>query len=268
MTVSDLVSGTEPGHDSAGPLLDAKTNSAAALWALFLGIAFLMLGNGLQGSVVGIRTQSEGFSTAVAGLIMVCYFVGFLAGGRAATAALTAVGHIRVFAALASMASTAAIVHALVVHPVSWALMRFVTGMCMAGLFIVVESWINDMATNANRGRLLALYMVVTMGSMGFGQLLLNVASPDGTDLFVIASVLVSLSLVPITLSATSTPPISVPRAMPARELAGIIPTGLTVAFLVGMAQLTGWTTRAWTMAAVDAIEANAANTRMWPTAV
>lgn len=236
MTVSDLVSGTEPGRDSAGPFHHSNPHPVGALWALFVGIGLLMIGNGLQASVVGIRTQSEGFSTAVAGLIMACYFVGFLAGGRAATVALATVGHIRVFAALASMASTATIVHALVVHPLSWALMRFVTGVCMAGLYIVVESWINDLATNATRGRLLALYMVVTMGSMGFGQLLLNVASPDGFDLFVIASVLVSLSLVPITLSATSTPPLNNSRGMPVIELARIIPTGLTVSFLVGLA--------------------------------
>ncbi|MEM9890925.1 MAG: MFS transporter [Actinomycetota bacterium] len=236
MTSPDLVSGTDSGHGSAGPLLDPRDRPAAALWALFAGIGLLMVGNGLQGSVVGIGTQTEGFSAAAAGLIMAAYFVGFLAGGRLATRAVAAVGHIRVFAALTSMASASAVVHALVVHPLSWGLMRFVTGVCLAGLYVVAESWINDMATNANRGRLLAVYMVVTTGGIGLAQLLLNLPDAGQVELFIVASVLVSLSAVPITLAATSAPPVRTPAPMPARQLAAIIPTGITVAFFLGLA--------------------------------
>ncbi len=236
MTSPDLVSGTDSGYESAGPFLDPKDNPVAALWALFAGIGLLMVGNGLQGSVVGIGTQAEGFSAGSTGLIMAAYFVGFLAGGRLATTAVATVGHIRVFAALTSMASAAAIVHALVVHPLSWGLMRFVTGVCLAGLYVVAESWINDMATNANRGRLLAVYMVVSTGGIGLAQLLLDLPAVEPFELFIVASVLVSLSAVPITLAATSAPPLRPPTPMPARQLAAIIPTGIAVAFFLGLA--------------------------------
>jgi MFS family permease len=236
MSSPDLSSGAGPWNETAGPLINSKTNTAAATWALFAGIGLLMIGNGLQGSLIGIRSQSEGFSTGVTGVIMAAYFGGFLTGSRVVTRALPKVGHIRVFAALASLASTAALIYALAVVPVSWVAMRFVTGVCMAGLYVVAESWLNDLATNQTRGRLLAVYMVVSMGGLATGQLLLNVANPQGFRLFVLASVLVSLSLVPVTLSATSAPPTTVPVPMKLREMTRIVPTGVTVAFMVGMA--------------------------------
>lgn len=218
-----------------GPLIPSS-HTAAATWALFAGIGLMMLGNGLQGSLVGIRSETEGFSSFSIGTVMTAYFLGILVGSKAATRALTSVGHIRVFAALASMASAAALVYIVAVHPISWTLMRFATGFCMAGLYVVAESWINDMATNANRGRLMALYMIVSMGGFAGGQFLLNVADPSGFELFVIASVLISLSLVPTSLSAASAPPTSAPEAMSLRALAAVVPTGIVVALLVGMA--------------------------------
>ena len=227
----------EKVHSDGGPgPLIPQTNTAAASWALFTGIALLMIGNGLQGSLLGIRSEYEGFSTTATGLVMTCYFIGFLAGSRAAVRALRTVGHIRVFAALASMASTATLVHALTVTPITWGLMRFTTGLCMAGLYVVAESWINDLATNATRGRLLALYMVVTMGGVASGQFLLNLADPRGFELFIVASVLVSLSLVPVSLSGRSAPPTRVAEPMSLSELFSIVPTGLTISALVGMA--------------------------------
>ncbi|MEM7275767.1 MAG: MFS transporter [Actinomycetota bacterium] len=218
-----------------GPLIDHE-NTAAVSWALFTGIAFLMLGNGLQGSLLGIRSELEGFSATATGGVMAAYFIGFMAGSRAATRALATVGHIRVFAALASMASSATLVHILTITPVTWGLMRFTTGLCMAGLYVVAESWINDLATNATRGRLLAVYMVVTMGAMAGGQFLLNLADPGGFELFVIASVLVSLSLVPVSLSGRSAPPSRTPEPMSFSELLAVVPTGITVSALVGTA--------------------------------
>lgn len=214
----------------------SSISTAAATWALFVGIGFLMLGNGLQGSLVGIRSQTEGFSTISTGLVMASYFVGFLTGGRTVMRLIRSVGHIRVFAALASLTSTAVLVYALAVVPGAWIVMRFITGFCMAGLYVVAESWINDLATNKTRGRLLGIYMVASMGGIAGGQFLLNAADPSGFELFVLASLLVSLALVPISLSATSTPPTRTPTTMSFRELAAVVPTGLTVSFLVGMA--------------------------------
>ena len=120
----------------------------ASAWALLLGIALIMLGNGLQGTLLGVRATLEGFGTGVTGLVMTGYFAGFLAGSRIVPRLLAGVGHVRVFAALASLASGAVLVHAVFVSPVSWGLIRLVTGFSFAGLFVVAESWLNDAATN------------------------------------------------------------------------------------------------------------------------
>lgn len=208
----------------------------AATWALFLGLGLVMVGNGLQGALVGLRTTQEGFGTGVGGVIMAAYFAGFLVGSRFAARAISDVGHIRVFAALASIASIAALVHALAVTPWSWTAMRFVTGLCMAGLYVVVESWLNDLASNQTRGRYLAAYMVVSMGGLGVGNTLLGTADPSGFELFAVASVLVSAALVPVTLSAASSPPpIPAYAPMPVRALLRRAPVGVVVAVFVGM---------------------------------
>lgn len=217
-----------------GPWIEDSPATAAR--ALFLGILLLMAGNGLQGSLIGVRSASEGFSVTVAGFVMAAYFGGFLAGSRTAETLIAQVGHIRVFAGLASMASAAVLVHALFIDPVTWGLMRFVTGLCMAGLFVTEESWLNDLATNKTRGRLLSIYMMITMGGMTIGQFLLDVADPGGVKLFLLSSLLVSASLIPIVLSASSNPPLSVPERMSLRELAAIIPTGIFCSFWNGAA--------------------------------
>jgi MFS family permease len=207
-----------------------------SVWALFLGLALVMVGNGLQGSVLGVRSEAEGFGVAVGGLVMACYFAGFLVGSHFATHALGTVGHIRVFAALASTASSVALMHAVFPNPVVWALLRFVFGLCIAGLYVVVESWLNQAATNETRGRLLSIYMVVSMGGYAAGQALLPVADTNGYVLFVLASILVSISLVPVTLSAATAPPISLPEPMSISKLIRLVPTGVVTVFFVGTA--------------------------------
>ncbi|MCP3854835.1 MAG: MFS transporter [Actinomycetia bacterium] len=216
-----------------GPLLD-DTSTAAATSALFLGIGLLMMGNGLNGAVLGIRASAEGFGLFETGLVMASYYAGFFAGSIYSVRLLASVGHIRVFAALASTASSVVLIHTVSVVPITWAVMRFIFGACMAGLYVVAESWLNDLATNATRARLLATYMIVTMGGLSIGQFLLNAADTNGFRLFILASVLVSLSLVPITLSATSAPPLRVPLPLSLRELVGIVPTGVIGSFWVG----------------------------------
>lgn len=232
MVVSDV---DQSSPIEGGPAISSR-NVAAASWALFCGLALIMVGNGLNGAVLGLRSEAEGFGLGVSGLVMAAYFAGFLAGTSFTENALRAVGHIRVFAALASTASSAVLVHTVVVDPIIWASMRFVFGACMAGLYVVVESWLNDLATNATRARLLAIYMVVSMGSLAVGQLLLNVADPSGFSLFVLASVLVSMALVPVTLSASSAPPLVVPEPMNLRALYRVVPSGVVSSFCVGAA--------------------------------
>lgn len=218
---------------TGGPLIP-RTSVAAATWALFVGLAFVMVGNGLNGSALGVRSDAEGFSLTVTGIIMASYFAGFLAGTKYAERALKTVGHIRVFAALASTASSVVLLQALSVTPVTWMLTRFLFGACMAGIYVVVESWLNDLATNKTRGRILSVYMIVSMGGVGVGQLLLNVKDQSGFTLFVLVSVLVSMSLVPVTLSASSAPPLAVPEPMGLRTLIQRVPTGVGASFFSG----------------------------------
>ncbi len=224
----------EPTEPVDAPLAGSR---AAGLWALFLGLALLMVGNGLNASVIGVRSGIEGFGVAVTGFIMAGYFVGFLVAPTVVVRMIPSVGHIRVFAGLASTASSAVLVHSVVVTPVVWTAMRLLFGFCMAGLFVVIESWLSEASDPSNRGRTLALYMIVSMGGLAVGQLLLSTGDPDGFVLFVVASVLVSLSLVPITLAATTRPPpVRLPRKVGMRDLAHAVPTGAFGAVLNGAA--------------------------------
>ena len=207
-----------------------------AAWALLLGMAFIMLGNGLQGTLLGLRATLEGFSTTVTGFVMTGYFIGFLLGSTIAPKIVQRVGHIRVFAALASLASASALVHAVIIDPWVWGTMRIVTGFSYAGLYVVAESWLNDRATNETRGQILSIYMVVTYGGMTAGQFLLNVGDPSGFDLFVLISVMVSLALVPISLTATSAPTFDAPTPVSLRRLYSISPLGVVGGLATGLA--------------------------------
>jgi len=207
-----------------------------ALWALFLGFGMLMVGNGLNLAVLGVRVVDEGFGITTSGYVMSCYFAGFFLGPTVISRLLATVGHIRVFAGLASLASGAVLIHSVSVVPVTWALMRLVFGFCMAGLYIVLESWLNDASTPNTRGRTLAIYMVVSMGGLSIGQLVIAFVDTAGFTLFIVASVLVSLSLVPVTLAATAeAPPVRDVGHLSLRELYATVPTGLVGMLFTGM---------------------------------
>lgn len=206
-----------------------------AAWALLLGMAFIMLGNGLQGTLLGLRATLEGFPTTITGFVMTGYFVGFLLGSTIAPRIVQRVGHIRVFAALASLASASALVHAVFIDPWTWGTMRIVTGFSYAGLYVVAESWLNDRATNETRGQILSIYMVVTYGGMTAGQFLLNVGDPAGFDLFVLISVMVSLALVPISLTAAPAPNFDAPSPVGLRLLYTISPLGVVGGLATGL---------------------------------
>lgn len=205
-------------------------------WTLLLGIAILMLGHGLQGTLLGVRASMEEFSTAVTGVVMSGYYVGLLLGSFSAPHLIARVGHVRVFAALLSLGSTAVLFHALFVYPVAWFLMRLLTGYCFSGAFIVAESWLNGTSTNETRGQLLSLYMVVQMGGLAAGQFLLSLADPTGFALFILVSVLISLASVPMLLTAAATPAITAPREMGLLTLYRISPLGVVGIIGVGMA--------------------------------
>jgi len=195
----------------------------------------LMLGAGLQGTLLSLRGTLEGFATPVIGAIMSCYYVGYLLGTSAAPRMLRQVGHIRVFAALAAVASAAILVQGAFVYPVPWAAMRLLTGLCLAGIYVVAESWLNDRASRANRGRLLAVYMLVLYIGLGCAQFLLLVANPRSSAPFMLVSGLISLAMVPIVLSAQHAPEITAPRKVRYRDLYRNSPIGVVAVSASGL---------------------------------
>ena len=204
-------------------------------WALLIGIALIMLGNGLQGTLLGLRATIEGFSTGTIGVVMTGYYAGFLIGSVLVPKFLKNVGHIRVFAALGSLASVSALIHPVFTEPASWILLRVITGFAYAGLYVVAESWLNDIATNETRGQLLAVYMVIMLAGTGAGQFMLNLSSPGGMELFILISVLVSLSVVPITLSVSTAPKFDAPEHIGVVALYRASPLGVIGAMATGM---------------------------------
>jgi MFS family permease len=207
----------------------------ATTWPLLLGMGVLMLGAGLQGTLLGVRATLEGFPTPVIGVIMSCYYIGYLLGTFTAPRLVRNVGHIRVFAALAAVASAAILVQGSFVHPIPWAIMRLVSGVCFAGIYVVAESWLNDRASRSNRGTLLALYMLVLYIGLGSAQFLLVVANPTAPTLFMLVSVLISLAMVPIVVSAHQTPQASVPLKVRYRDLYRNSPLGVVAVTISGM---------------------------------
>jgi len=175
-------------------------------WPLFLGMFFLMLGNGLQGTLISWRAAFEGFSPNVAGLIGTGYYIGFLLGSRVTQTLVLRVGHIRVFAALASLASTAILVQVLYISPVSWFLMRLLTGFCFAGTYVIVEGWLNEASDNRTRGSTLSFYLFVSYGGLAAGQGLMNSADPTSMTLFILTSILLSFALIPVLIARISAP--------------------------------------------------------------
>jgi MFS family permease len=211
------------------------TRAIAATWPLLLGMGVLMLGSGLQSTLLGVRATLEGFPTIVTGAIMSCYYLGYLAGTRIAPPLLRRLGHIRVFATLAAVSSAAILVQGCFVDPFVWGVMRMVSGLCLAGIYVVAESWLNDRASRENRGRLFAVYMVVLYIGLGAAQFLLVLSNPATQTPFMLVSVLISLALVPIVVSSRQVPEHAVPRKVRLRELYRDTPLGVVAVAVSGM---------------------------------
>lgn len=205
-------------------------------WPLFLGIAFLMLGNGLQGTLVSWRATYEGFSPSTTGLIMTGYYAGFLAGSLFTPKLVSGVGYIRVFAALASLASTAVLIQILFINPQTWFAMRLLTGFCFAGTYVIVESWLNAASDNKSRGQMLSFYMLISFSGMAGGQWLLKLAHPSGYSLFILSSILLSLALVPVLVKRTETPEVETEARISIIKLASISPAGVFTIFVSAIA--------------------------------
>ena len=195
-----------------------------------------MVGNGLLGALIGVRADAEGFSTVVIGVVMSSYYVGFLLGSLAIPRWLVTVGHIRVFAGLAALAGATALAHSLLVTPLVWAGLRFVVGLCLSGLYVTVESWLHDRATNETRGRLLSVYMLVVTLGLGIGQVLLGVADPMDTTLFILVGMLIALAVVPVAMVRIPMPHEVVRVKLSLRELARTAPLGVVAVAVAGAA--------------------------------
>ena len=206
----------------------------ASTWALLLGLMLLMLGNGMQGTLLGIRGAIEDFSTTQMSVVMSCYFIGFLFGSRMAPEMIRRVGHVRVFAALGSMISAVLILYAAAPHWIAWALMRVLIGFSFSGVYITAESWLNNASTNETRGQALSLYLIVQMVGIIAAQVLVNLADPAGYILFIIPSVLVSLAFTPILLSVAPAPAFDSTRPRSFRQLYRTSPLGCVGMFLLG----------------------------------
>jgi MFS family permease len=203
-------------------------------WPLLLGIMLLMVGNGIQSTLLGIRGNIEGFTTFQLSVVMSAYFLGFLFGSRLAPRMIRRVGHVRVFSALGSMISAILVVYPVLPDWVVWAGLRVLIGFAFSGIYITSESWLNNTATNETRGQALSAYMIVQMIGIVSAQVLLNVADPADFTLFVIPSVLVSLAFMPILLAATPSPTFELTQGLSFRELFRISPLGCIGMLLTG----------------------------------
>lgn len=210
-------------------------NPIRATWPLLLGMGILMLGAGLQSTLLGVRATIEAFPTAVTGIVMSCYYVGYLLGTRLAPQLLQRVGPVRVFATLAALASVAVLVHGAWVHPAPWALMRLLSGVCFAGIYVVAESWLNHYASRTNRGRLLALYMLVLYVGLGSAQFLLVLGNPESTEPFMLVAALISVAMVPIVASAQEVTGRPAPQRVRFRDLYRNSPLGVVAVAISGM---------------------------------
>jgi len=203
-------------------------------WALLLGMMLLMIGNGVQGTLLGIRGAIEGFSTTQMSFVMSAYFLGFLFGSRMTPNMIRRVGHVRVFAALGSLISAVLVAYAAAPEWMAWVFMRVVIGFSFSGVYITAESWLNNASTNETRGQALSLYMIMQMLGIISSQALLNIGDPSGYFLFVIPSVLVSIAFTPILLSASQAPAFELTKPLNFVQLYRTSPLGCIGIFLLG----------------------------------
>ena len=206
-------------------------------WALFLGMSFIMMAYGFQGSLLGVRAVQEEFSLTATGFLMSGYFIGYFIGAATIPNVISKVGHVRVFAAFASLASLIILIHSILIHPLIWFLLRVLTGVSMVCMYTVAESWLNDRSNNKNRGSVLSIYMVILYGSIGIGMFLLNFSTPKNFQPFILVSVITSAALIPILLTKKKPPTFKKIAAMSLNELYKSSPFGIVSSFFYGTIQ-------------------------------
>ena len=201
-------------------------NALAPVATLLVGVSILLAGLGLQGTLLPVRAAMELFSTFAIGVIGAAYFLGFTVGCMKGGELVKNVGHVRVFLAMTALGSAAPLIHGLLLDPITWALLRFLTGFCFAVLFVVIESWLNERSSNETRGIVFSTYVMITLTVMAAGQLMTLLYDPGGLQLFIIASILVSLGAVPVALTKSQTPELPHEVELNLRRLFRISPAG------------------------------------------
>lgn len=209
--------------------------------SLLLGMAMLLAGNSLQGTLLAVRAVDEQFSQASIGIMASGYFLGFVIGTLVTAHLIERAGHIRGFTALASLASASALGHIIIIDPVAWTIFRAISGMCFAGIYMVIESWLNERATNETRGQVLAAYMIVNLLALTVGQFLIGFGDPNGYVLFCLISIIVSMAIIPVSITKTEAPAPQKPRPLPIRHLFRISPLGFVSCLAYGVAIGAWW---------------------------
>lgn len=213
----------------------------SGIWALLLGIVLIMMGNGMQSTLIGLRGNVEGFSATALAIVTSGYFIGFLSGARYTPVLLRRVGHVRVFAALGSFMSAAVIALPLLTEPVTWTVLRLLIGFCMSGIYVTAESWLNDAATNETRGKILSAYMIAQTIGLIAAQGILTLGDTQTAALFIIASIMVSISFAPILLTVSPAPQTELTRPMGMKELFRSSPLGTVGVFILGGSYALQW---------------------------
>lgn len=211
-------------------------NPYASVSAILSGLSFLLVGFGLLSSLIGIRATLEGFDTTAIGVVGSAFYVGFLAGAMVCPGLVARVGHIRVYAALASIGAASVLAYPMLISPTAWAAIRVISGFSISGMYVVTESWLNAATTNDNRGRVLSLYLVLANLGFGLGQLLLAVTDPASVTPFLVVAAIYSLSVVPLTMSTTPAPAHATQvSGLPIRQVVQSAPLGPATSAVSGI---------------------------------
>lgn len=217
------------------------TKALAPVAALLIGVSILLTGQGLQGTLLPVRASLEEFPTLSIGMMGALYFLGFTLGCLKGGELIRRVGHVRVFAGMTALASAVPLLHGLVLNAWSWTFFRMLTGFCFAVLYVVIESWLNETATNENRGAIFSAYTVITLTVMALGQLMLLLRDPSELYLFAIASILVSVAALPVALSVSPSPNVPETAKLDVRRLFRISPGGTLGCLATGFANGAFW---------------------------
>jgi MFS family permease len=213
----------------------------APVATLLIGVSILLTGQGLQGTLLPVRASLEDFSTLAIAVIGAGYFLGFTIGCLKGGELVKSVGHVRVFLAMTALASASPLIHGLVLNPIAWSLLRILTGFCFAVLFIVIESWLNERSSNENRGIVFSTYVMISLTVLAAGQMMTLLYDPVGLELFLVASVLVSLGAVPVALSKRQSPEQPQKTEVDLRQLLRISPSGTIGCLATGLANGAFW---------------------------